>query len=69
VFLIPSPIENGFDVAAEGGKTYLRVISEGRPMHAVPQTAADLRILAALLLNAADVLDPESDNRRGESRG
>lgn len=57
VFSIPATISNGFDIAEVDGKTYLRVIAGKRAVHAVPQTSAELRKLAALMLNAADVID------------
>lgn len=57
VFDVIPTISNGFDVAAVDGVTYMRVIVDGRPTHAVPHTAAELRQFAASVLNAADLLD------------
>ncbi|HEY9415624.1 MAG TPA: hypothetical protein VIQ30_12750 [Pseudonocardia sp.] len=57
VLSIPAGTPNGFDVVRHDGSTYLRVLAHGVAVYAVPQTAAELRQLAAAILNAADIID------------
>lgn len=56
-FAVAATIRNGFDVIELDGTTYLRVIAASRPTYAVPQTSAELRKVAAMILNAADEID------------
>lgn len=56
-FSVVTTIANGFDVVEAEGVTYLRVIIARRAVYAVPQTSAELRTLARLMVIAADTID------------